>query len=266
MSDPQGTPTPAAPATPAASAAPVPATAPAPAAVAPPAVAPPQVPSAQPTTEGKPPWLDERLAQAKEQERKAFLRELGVSDPDEAKRILAEAKAREEKEKTAAQKHAESETERKRLADRNALLEAAVVATAQREMAALSPTRQAQIKAAAGEDPAAQSRMIAIFAPGWQEDDARAAVAAQAAAQAAQVAAAAQAPPPAPPAAAPPAALPPPATTAAPPAGPAPASPTTTNHLAVYEQLKQVNPFAAGRYYLQNQRAIATAQKARAGQ
>lgn len=262
MSDPTGTPAAVPPAVPVATPPPVvPPAAPAAPAVAPVAAAP--AAPVPPAVDADPVWLPERLKRAKEQaaeqERKELLKKLGIDDPEKAAQIIAEAKQREEKEKTLAQKYAEAEARTKALTERNAHLEAATAATAKREMATLTDEQRDAVKNLAGDDPAAQVRTISALVPTWKSI-APATTGAPPAAPLPPAVPAAPAAPAVPPPIAPP-------INTAPPAAPTPppATQSTTNHLAVYEGLLKMNPIRAANYLDMNWAAIDAAKKARAG-
>lgn len=225
-----------------------------------------QVPAAVTATDpDNPTWLPGRLAQAKEQAQKALLKDLGVTDPEEAKRILAEHAKEQEKNKTLAQKHAEAESRAAKLAAELTPLQESVKAIAATELAALPPDWQVAVKAAAGDDPAAQLRQIAAFKPLI----ARPSPAAMPATPAPQVAVAAVVPaaPAVPATPPPPAPVAPPLNTAPPPfSPPAAGANQTTNHLAVYEQfVAEKKHIAAANYFDKHTDAIVAAQKQRAG-
>lgn len=228
---------------------------PAPAApVAPPAapIAPPAPPPTAPAVDTEPPegnepaWAKTRLTRAEQKGRASLLRDLGVEDPEVLKQALADRNARIEAEKTAAQKAADEKARADKLAAERDELHAAVVVQATSELARLTEAQRAAVVDLAGDNPAKQITTIAKLRPTW-----------------------AAAPPPsntAPPATAQteppkPAPLPPPANTA--PAGnaPPPRAPESTDHLAVFESIK--NPITQAAYYERNKNAIEAARKAR---
>lgn len=266
MSDPTGTP--AVPTTPAPVVAQPPAAPAAPQAPPAPIAAAPAV-SAAPTEEQvimSAAAFKDRLERAKATDRAALLKDLGVTDPDEAKRILSEHAKEQEKQKSLAQKHAESESERKRLAEENAQYAVAMKAMAEREMGTLTPEQQKAVRDVAGDNHAAQVRTIAALTPTWKTTAPQAVVTA---APNGAPAPAAPVTPPAPAAPAPviPAPVAAPLNTAPPAIGtPPPATQQEqTNHLAIYEGLLKKNPIRAANYKDMNWAAIDAAQKARAG-
>ena len=271
MSDPTGTP--AAPATPAPGAPTVPppvqaaqpaAPAPAPIATAP--ATPAAVPEPSDDADNRFPWLRGKLDKVREQTAQRTLKELGISDPEEAKRIFAEHAKEQEKQKSLAQKHAEAEAERKRLAEENAQYAVAMKAMAEREMGTLTPEQQKAVRDVAGDNHAAQVRTIAALTPTWKTAPPQVVVTAApngAPATAATITPAA----PAVPAPATPAPVAAPLNTAPPAIGtPPPATQQEqTNYLAIYEGLLKTNPIRAANYKDMNWAAIDAAQKARAG-
>jgi hypothetical protein len=278
---------PSAPITPAPAAPPIVAVPPAPAAP----VAAPQAPAAQPaasTSEQDPSWLPKRLDEAKAAAKRELLKELGAEDPRDIKAALADLHAKREAEKSEIQKLTEKAAALATKATRADELEQVLSARAKREMAGLSEARRNAVIALAGDDPALRIKTIDALRPSWEEAEAQAREAA-AAAQAAAIAAAAapvilpatpapaapQTPAvapaavpapalaPAPPA--PPAPLPAPLNTAPAATAPAPSVPPVENHLAVYEALKNHQPFRAAKYRIAHHAAIEAAEKARSG-
>jgi hypothetical protein len=207
---------------------------PAPAAAAPP---PPAAPAAPSQTD--PAWINDRIAQAKRSERETLLKELGVTDPAQAKAAIEAARAADEAKKSSDTRLAETtsalETERQK----NATLAAAVKAQADAAVKDLTPQQLAAVTAVAGEDPAKQLTAIAALRPTW------------AAAPTAPAPVAAPVAPTAP--AAP--------TNTAPPRAAPPAGPTApTDHLAAYTALRGANPFAAAAYRREHAADIAAAE------
>ena len=196
----------------------------------PPAAAAPRV-----TVDDLPPEaLSARLEQVRRAERAAFLAELGVTDPNEVKAALADAKAKAEAQKTDAEKLAALNL---RVAAQSEALTVAVSQAAR----SITAEQKAAVDAIAGNDPAVWMKTYAALAPTWG---------ASVTAQAAPAPAAAQP-------ATQPQATTPAATSAATPAStspsggaPAPGAPTQSpvDHAAVRKQLQAINPFAAARY------------------
>jgi hypothetical protein len=187
----------------------------------------------------EPTWLKSRLDQAKRTERTALLAELGVTDPEAAKKAIAAAAAAAEAEKTTATKLAEREAALTTTSARLTTLEQTVKARADTELAGLTDAQRAAVAAVAGDDPARVLTTIDALKPTWAS---------------APAAALPPAAPAVPPTAVPPVAPPvppvatPPATTAPPPVAP-PAAPTSPpNHKAEYEALKKTNPVGAAAY------------------
>ena len=85
--------------------------APAPAQTPPAGTPPPATPAATPPAPEKDPdWLGKRIANAKKSAEADVLKQLGVTDVEAAKKAIADLKAKEDAEKTAAQKAAELAT------------------------------------------------------------------------------------------------------------------------------------------------------------
>ena len=253
----EATPAPAAPAaTPAPAAQPP--TPPAPAPLPSPAAAAPAAPVVAPLTleppEGtEPDWFKRRLEQHERSITKKLLGAVGVEKLEDAKAAVVKARELEEAQKSEIEKANAKAAALAPKAARADALEAIVTERVTRELAALTPEQKQAVLTGAGEDPAAQLRLIDALKPTWAAPPAPSTPAAPAASAA---------PAPAPPVAPPP--LPPPATTAppvpAPPANPGP----TNNHLATWEHLKQANPMRAAAYFQQFRFDIEAAQKARA--
>lgn len=179
----------------------------------------------------EPHWLKPRLEQAKA----SVLRELGVDDVEAAKKALADAKAKADAEKTAAEKAAEYKAKLDTEAAEKARLAATVAEHAARMLMGLTAEQQKAVKDIAGDDAAAQLRAIGALQPTW---------AAQRATQAAEAAAAA------------PAAVAP-ATTSPAPSAPNGAVTSPPDHRAIYVELRRSNPFAAAAYAEQHPEAYA---------
>lgn len=192
--------------------------------------APVAAPSA-PASNEDPHWLKPRLEQAKA----SVLRELGVDDVEAAKKALADAKAKADAEKTAAEKAAEYKAKLDTEAAEKARLAATVAEHAARMLMGLTAEQQKAVKDIAGDDAAAQLRAIGALQPTW---------AAQRATQAAEAAAAA------------PAAVAP-ATTSPAPSAPNGAVTSPPDHRAIYVELRRSNPFAAAAYAEQHPEAYA---------
>lgn len=191
---------------------------PAPAAASPaspPAAAPAVEP--EPPQEGKEPaWLKDRLERAG----RAALKRLGVENEDEVKAALATSRAKAEADKTAEQKAIEANTKLAAEQARSAELLAAVSATADTELARVTPAQREAVVRLAGDDPAKRLATLRALAPTWVT---------------------------APPAAPPPAAAQPASPPAAAPAAPAGEVPVTLIRLADgrYAQIVDAAPAAA---------------------
>jgi hypothetical protein len=232
----------------------------------PPVVAPPKVegePEVRMTPAQLKARLDETRAAAEKRSADQLVATLGV-DLDTAKKLIADAKARDEAQKSEVQKLAEQLAAEKAKNARLTVLEATVEERAGIEFAALDDAQKAAVEKLAGADAAARLRTIDALRPTWAAvaqkaaDDAKAAVdkAAEDAAKAAEEAAKK----------APPAKIPAPANTTPATPPPAPAQPgMPTNHLAVWEQLKTSNPAAAALYRNKHDAAIRAAQRQATG-
>lgn len=194
---------------------------PAPAAAPPPA---PPAPAGEP--EEKPSWLNARL----ERERRSLLKEMGVENVDDAKKALADLKAKQDAEKTSAQKAAELAESLKASNAEKASMAEALGVYAKAQLAGLTEVQRSAVTAIAGEDPAKQLKTIEQLRPTWG-----------AAPAAPTQAPAAPAPPPKPADTAP--------APSAPKDGPATSPPDPK---AVYAELKKTNPVIAARYALAN--------------
>ena len=252
----EATPAPAAPAaTPAPAAQPPAPPAPPPAPPPPPpaAAVPPAPLDADPGDGSLPKWVTARIEQAKRAGEKAALSAIGVENADEAKAAVVKARELEEAQKSEIEKANAKAAALAPKAQRADVLEAIVAERVTRELSALTVEQKQAVLTGAGEDPAAQLRLIDALKPTWAAPPAPSTPAAPPAASSAPAPAPAAPPP-----------LPAPATTAppapAPPANPGP----TNNHLAEWERLKEENPFRASAYYRNHGRDIEAAKKARA--
>jgi hypothetical protein len=229
----------------------------------PPVVAPPKA-DVEPEVRMTPAQLTKRLAEERakgERDKEAALAAMLGGDLQAAKALIAEAKAKDDAQKSEVQKLTEQLAAKDAKLSRLAALEEAVSARAASEFDALSDVQKTAVQDLAGDDPAARLRTIEKLRPTWAavqkaSDDAAKAAAAQAAADAAKAAEEAKAK----------AKIPAPASTtpAAPP--PPPANPgTPTNHLAVWEAMKAANPAMAARYRVTHDAAIRAAQRQATG-
>jgi len=209
--------------------------------------------------------LRERLAEEAEKGAKRaaeqFAKDLGV-DIATAKKLIADAKARSDAEKSEVQRLTEQLAERDAKLAEFGAYKSAVEVRAAAEMAGLTEAQRVAVLAIAKDSPALQLQTIETLRPTWAAAAEAHKVATEAAAKAAAEAAAKAAAPPPGPAGAPAASLAAPASTAPanpPPAPPSPGSPV--NHLAEYERLKAAQPYAAATYFNQHANAIIAARK-----
>lgn len=182
-----------------------------------------------PPVEGDPAWLPARL----ERERKAFLEQLGVSNVEDVKKSLADFKAKQDADKTEAQRNAEKLSELDRVKARAAELETTISDRATRELAALTPEQKAAVEKIAGTDAAAQLRAIDALSGTWAKP-------ATAPGVAAPVVTAGTAA----------------ATTAPPKVAPSDATTTQLSPKEQYARLKASNPIQAAHYLTQHAKEI----------
>jgi hypothetical protein len=215
-----------------------------------------------------PPWLNDRLEQAKKgaakeaeaNARKALLAELGVDDPAVLKKLADEDKKRTEERKSLEQRAAERETALKAKDDRNRELEESVKSYAEGQLAGLTEQQKAAVIAVAGNDPPKQLKAIEALRPTW------AMVAPVAPTAVPNGAAPANA---APPVVQPPAAKPAAATAPSPNAPPPAGVSVVPNHLEVYTAMTSdpksphYAPFSAAEYYGRYGAEIEAAKKSR---
>lgn len=177
----------------------------------------PPAPASAPTdANGEPHWLAARL----ERERVQVLKSLGVDSVDDAKKAIADLKAKQDLEKSAEQRALEATQRIAAIEAEKASMASALGAHAKTQLSSLSDTQRAAVLSIAGDDAAKQLQTIAALATTWAAS-------------------------PATPAAAPPAIV---ADTA--PANSAPQQLITSppDHKAVYAELKKTNPVIAARY------------------
>lgn len=120
-----------------------------------------------PEKPGAPEWLPARLEQAAKAEQAKIAAELGVSI-DEAKALIASAKAKAESEKAAEVRAAELA---KQLSERSAAFDKAteaVKAQADAMLESLLPEHKAAVLAMSGADPFEQLRAIRVLGPTWK--------------------------------------------------------------------------------------------------
>lgn len=171
----------------------------------------------------EPHWLKPRLEQAKS----AVLKELGVDDIDSAKKAIADARAKADAEKTAAEKAAEYKAKLDAESAEKARLSSTIAEHAARMMVGLTEAQQTAVKAVAGDDAAAQLKAIGALAPTWAKEEAAKAAATPAAAAK-------------------------PATTSPAPSAPSGTTTSSPNARASYQEMRAKNPFAAAAYGLQH--------------
>lgn len=238
MSEPLAAPTTAAAAPTSASdpAAPAPAAAATPAVPTPAPAAPNPAPQSDDTKE--PHWLAARLQRTEEAARKALLKDLGVEDPKDAKKALADYKARIEAEKSELQRANERAAALEAAAKERDVYRAKVETWAKAEFDGLNETQKAAIERIAGDDPLKRAEAIELLRPTW-------AIAAPAAPVVPAAPAAPAAPPP----------IPAPANIAPPVAAPRPSAVQTP-----WEKFKQIEKeqgqYAASLFYQFNSRDI----------
>lgn len=165
---------------------------------------------------GDPHWLAARL----ERERVQVLKSLGVDSVDDAKKAIADLKAKQDLEKSAEQRALEATQRIAAIEAEKASMASALGAHAKTQLSALSESQRAAVLSIAGDDAAKQLQAIAALATTWAAPSAA-------------------------PAAAPAAAV---VDTA--PANSAPQQLITSppDHKAVYAELKKSNPVVAARY------------------
>lgn len=125
--------------------------------------------------DGEPDWVGPRL----ERERAKFLKDLGVDSLETAKAAIAANKAKEEAEKTTAQKAAELESSLKATKAEKDAMASALGTYAKGQMATLTEAQRNAVAAVAGDDPAKQLQTIEALKPTWASAAAPAAPAAQ---------------------------------------------------------------------------------------
>lgn len=207
----------------------------------------------------QPAWLNDRIKQARESERRELLSTLGVTDPEAAKKLLEEGKKAVDATKSELQRKDEENKTLKAQADKATEYEKGLKTRADAAMAKLSPEAQAKVTAVAGADPlkvldtidllttlgpppaaGAQAGGTPGTTPNGQQGQGQPAPAAPG-----------QGKPPVQPAASTTAAL----------GGPPSANGSPPDHLAIWQDMVSKNPLAASHYYLANQRAIVEAQQ-----
>lgn len=170
--------------------------------------------------EGDPAWVAGRL----ERERAKIFKDLGIDNPDDAKKAIAEQRARVEAAKTTEQKNAELLAQ---LTAKDADVASYRVTLGEmtaRMMVALTDEQKAAVVKLAGDDPAKQLATINALTPTWT---------AKTAADAAAVKAA-------------------PASTAPGKIAPDGSTAVPSNHRQNYEALQKTNPFEAAAYGLRH--------------
>lgn len=132
-----------------------------------PVAAPSATPPAPPASEGKPPWLDERLERAKAEGLREGLKALGFESADDLKKIAAERKAKADAEKTAEEKRIEAESALKKEQKKSQAQAEALGVFVKSQMSALTEAQKAAVMAVAGDDPAQQIKTIEALRPTW---------------------------------------------------------------------------------------------------
>jgi pyruvate dehydrogenase E2 component (dihydrolipoamide acetyltransferase) len=145
--------------------------APAPAAAATPAAPTPAAAAPTPAPQGddakEPHWLGDRLRRTEEAARKALLKDLGVEDPKDAKKALADYKARIEAEKSELQKANERAASNEAAAKERDVYRAKVETWAKAEFDKLGDAQKAAIERLAGDDPLKRADAIELLRPTW---------------------------------------------------------------------------------------------------
>lgn len=199
-----------------------------------PVVAPVVATPAAPVVETEPHWLKPRLEREAASARTALLAEIGVTDPEAAKKLVADEVARKEASKSLEQRAIDAEKARDAEKLRVTELSGTVTSIATERMTGLTEAQRAAVTAIAGTDAAAQLKAIAALAPTW----ATASPLTQTAATTASTATTVTTPAPAPAA----------ANTAPGPNAPAPTTTSQPDHKAEYKRLKAENPVLASAY------------------
>ena len=235
-----------------------------PAGAAPPAGGQQTPPAGELPPVGEPGWVKERVKQAKDSQLRETIQALGITDIEAGKKLLEDGKKAADAQKTEIQRkddEIKALTPHKDTADRYGKY---LQEQATEVLSKLTPEQQTTVKGLAGEDPikVLQAAKLLGVAPS------------AAVAGAPQTGAPAGAPngalPPGqagiPGQGTPPTALPgaAPANTTGAHGGPPSATQSPVNHLAVWEDMKAKNPFAAGQYLLEHQAAIVEARQAKA--
>jgi pyruvate dehydrogenase E2 component (dihydrolipoamide acetyltransferase) len=218
--------------------------APAPAATAAPAVPTPATAAPTPAPQGddakEPHWLAARLQRTEEAARKALLKDLGVEDPKDAKKALADYKARIEAEKSELTKANERASANEAAAKERDVYRAKVETWAKAEFDKLGDAQKAAIERLAGDDPLKRADAIELLRPTWGASALPAGTAPAAAAPAAPAA---------------PAPIAAPANIAPPPAAPRPS--TVQTPWDKFQQIqKEQGHYAASLFYQLNSRDI----------
>lgn len=203
-------------------------------------------PAAQSDDGKEPHWLPDRLRRAEDAARKSLLKDLGVEDPKDVKKALADYKAKVEAEKSEIQKALERAQAAESAAKERDVYKAKVESWAMAEFNALTDAQKAAVDALAGDDPLKRANAIEVLRPTWVAQAAAAAAVASAAAPVAPVAAPA---PPVPPP------IPAPANIAPPVAAPKPTAQQTA--WEKFHQIeKEQGAVAASLFYQFNGRDI----------
>lgn len=125
----------------------------------------PPPPAAKPAAKAgeEPDWLLPRL----ERERNKVLKDLGVTNLDDAKKAIELAKAAEDAKKSDAEKKAQAEAALSAAQGRVQEMAEALGALAQGQMNALTDAQKNAVLAVAGDDPAKQIKTIEALRPTW---------------------------------------------------------------------------------------------------
>lgn len=184
---------------------------------------------AAPSVTEAPLMTSAQLSERLERERRTLLKELGSENVDDVKAALAAFKAKQDADKTEAQRNGEKLAELERVKIELADVRATNKARAEREMALLDADQRAAVIGIAGDDTNTQLKIIDKLAPTWAK--------ATTTTQATPVAATA-------------------ATTAPPRSAPSDTTTAVLSPKEEYARLKATNPILAGHYLTQHAKEI----------
>lgn len=223
------------------------------------APAPPQPRTEHGRFDSDPAWLPGRIKQAKESAQRELLQTLGVTDPEQAKKLLEEGKKSADAQKTELERRDERIKALEPAVAERDQYRAALEKRAEAELGTLPAAAQEKIKAMFGDKPDPLKVLEAVDLA--RTMGATTTPAAGAPAQGQQGQGQPGQPAGAPAQGRPPAA--PPASTTGTPGGPPSATGSPPDHLAIWQDLKTKNPMVAGQYLLAHQQEIVEAQQAK---